>query len=336
VLRSQYGITGSVGVLSIQKDASGAGGYKVTGVTVNGLATPVRTNQGNFFVSTTGQLSGTLPLAIGAGGSVKDVLFSGIRFKDAVSAAADMSEYAGNYGFGLITADVGTGANVAIGAGVFNIAANGSGRLCGNASSYSASCTNGIDFVASFDDPATRNLLRLRTAASQSQPIAAGFKTGLDMLAVVRKFETSNISFTGDLVATGPGQTNRTGAIYASRFSAAARSPSTAIGAWNYTYRSTKNAVPGGSALVAVADVGGVIKSRDGERNASGQCTNASGTLTAGPGGSLAITTAAAVPVLSYFIPLDTDLAVVVETDAELGLARRFSTDPTKAPCQPN
>ncbi len=331
VLRSQFGIANSTGTLNIQRDTSGVGGYKVVGV--NGVATAVRATQGNFFVSTSGQLTGTLPLAVGAGGSVKDSLFNGIRFNDAKSTSTDMSEFAGQYGFGILTAAVGTGANPDVSGGIFNLNANGTGRIC-EGFVYSATCANGVDIVATFDDPTSRNLIRMVTATTQSQPIANFAASGVNGLLVPRKFGTSGVSMTGDFVltiASVPART-ATGAAYASRVGSSPINRADLVGAYSVTGRnilsnsSTSN-------LAAVNFVGGVLKA--GSRANGTTCGSSGSTLTPGPLNSVVTITGGGSTTSRYLIQLDADLAVFIAPGEELALLRRYSTNPLAAPCQP-
>lgn len=330
VLRSQFGIANSTGTLNIQRDATGVGGYKVVGV--NGVATAVRATQGNFFVSTSGQLTGTLPLAVGTGGAVKDTLFNGIRFNDARSTATDMSEFAGQYGFASLTANVTTGAAPSVSGGILNLNANGSGRIC-DGFVYSATCANGLDVLATFDDPTSRNLIRIVNAATQSQSISAGAANGVNGLFVPRKFGTSGVSMTGDVVLTGVGIPNRTGAVYASRVGSAAINPSSLVGAWSITARnilsnsSTSN-------LAAVNFVGGVLKANS--RATATTCDALSSTLTPGPINPAVTITGGGSTAPRYLVQLDADLVVFVAPGEELGLLRRYSSNPLVAPCQPS
>ena len=334
VLRSQYGITGSTGNLTIQADASGAGGYKVTAV--NGSAAAVSAGQGNFFVSKSGQLSGMLPLPIKGG---QNNLFNGVRFKDGTSSATDMSEIAGTYVWGATGSDLTTGANPDITGGSLKINADGSGRSCSGVFAWSANCTNGLDLLATFDDPASRNLIRVKAAATQSQPIAAGGATAIDMLAVARKFGNNGVSLTADFVVTRTGTTSRTGAMYASRQGSAPSNPADFTGAWNYTGRSIQNPLPTGSAYFAIANVSGVIKANGGLNAATCMPPDKIVTFSAGPVNGV-VTGTRPVPFPgegpSYAIQLDTDMTAIVTPASELGLARRYSVDPTKAPCQPS
>ena len=329
ILRSQYGKTNATGTLTIQKDASAVGGYKVT--EVNGVPSSLAT-QGNFFVSTSGQLSGTLPLPIGTGGAIKNSLFSGFRFKDIASAPTDMSDYAGQYGFGIIDSNLSGAPFTEVDGGQFTLNADGSGRICPQTFIYSTTCANGINVKATFDDPSSRNLVHIKETATQGT-FASGHATGIDMLAVVRKFGSSGVSFSGDAVFMVGGAAAATGAVYGSRLAASPADPTTLIGAWNYTYTSISNNASLGSASnqVAIANVGGAIKVSAGTLAG---CNASSNTISAGPvngvfqsldGNSNQV----------FTIQLDTDFLVVVTGGAEIGFARRYSADPANAPCQP-
>jgi hypothetical protein len=331
VLRSQYGITGNTGTLTIEKDAATNGGYKITAV--NGSTASVRATQSNFFVSKSGQLSGSFPLPIGAGGSVKDVLFNGVRFADAKSTATDMSEFAGQYAYGSVSKKLAS-SFTSVENGVFKLNADGTGRVCGGTLTHSATCADGMDVVASFIDPAVRNVIRIKQAPTQSTPFSGGTTSNvLDMLAVMRKFGTNGgVSLTGDVVNTISGNPatagTYTGATYASRIGAAPLDPNALIGAWNIVDRNTANSVTS-FARTAIANVGGVVKTRDFE--IPGGCQSTQTVLTPGPvngtfsGGGGAFTG----------ILLDEDSAVGVEGQ-NIVFIRRYSTNPTVVTgCQP-
>ena len=329
VLRSQFGIANSTGTLNIQRDTTGKGGYKVVGV--NGVATAVRATQGNFFVSTSGQLTGTLPLAVGAGGAVKDSLFNGVRFNDAKSTSTDMSEFAGQYAFGILAANAGTGAFPDVSGGIFNLNANGTGRIC-EGFVYSATCANGLDIVATFDDPASRNLIRIVAATTQSQPIASTATNSINGLFVPRKFGTSGVSMTGDILFSGAAVPNRTGGVYASRVGSSAINAASLVGAYSSTSRNilTNSST---SNLAAVNLIGGVLKA--GSQASPTTCGSSSSTLTPGPLNSVITITGGGSTASRYLVQLDADLAVFVAPGEELGLLRRYSTNPLAAPCQP-
>ena len=340
VLRSQYGILNTTGTLSIQKDAAITGGYKVTASVVNGTAVAVSPKQGNFFVSTSGQLSGTLPLPILGG---RDAIFNGIRFKDATSVSTDMSEYAGQYVWAEMDANVGTGLNAGTGYGSLNLNADGTGRVCKQTFVYNASCANGMDIVATFDDPAVRNLIRIKQAATQSLPIPNGNATALDMLAVVRKFGADGVSLTADFVATGGSGPGGTGILYASR-TGVTLTPSDAIGAWNYSGRNVTAGLSG-SVRMAIANVGGVIKSRPFDL-ATATCSPGESRLTSGPVSSVNqgewwSPSSGYSGQYSYAFQIDADTFVNVNANAgqlEFGVGRRLSADPTLGgawTCQP-
>lgn len=334
VVRSQFGLAGQTGQLTIAKDAAGEGGYKVTAV--NGVET-IRASQSNFFLSASGQLCGSLPLPIGASGAVRDVLFNGVRFKDGVSTAADLSEFAGTYTFGFLAGDAGTGQNRGAKAGVLKFDASGAGRLCLNTVSWSASCADGLDANVSFNDPKMRNVIRIRTAPSQSLPIAAGTRSELDILAVARKFGMSGVSLSGDYLATAPGLVATTGALYASRQEMGALSPMMAVGAWNYvgSMISSMGVAPVSTKL-AIADVKGTVQMAASVNGDPSLCAAQASTLGVGTvNGVIALNN----PMLmthSYMMMLDTDLALVVMPGLEVGLARRYDTNPAVAPCQPS
>lgn len=337
VLRSQYGITGKTGSLTITQDRSGAGGYKVTAV--DGVAANVRPTQGNFFVSASGQINGTLPLPIGINNRVKDALFNGVRFTDAKNSATDFSLVAGQFRFGAMDAIAGTGGEADVKVGVLNLDAKGRGRICLGSFSYADNCSNGLDIVASFDDPAVRNVIQFVHAPSQST--ASNFTT-FNMLAVARKFDSGDgISLTGDFtIADKLSSKTRTGALYASR--STSLTPTSLIGAWNFKGRVVGQDGGDASALIAVAQVGTVVKMRFSNASSATGCSD-------DPADNNTINSSIATGVLTsvdarvsatpgYLIQLDVDTLVLADpasTVEAIGLVRRLSKDPTKAPCQP-
>ena len=325
VVRSQYGLTGTTGTLSIQKDKSGQGGYKV--VAVNGVPS-VSSSQANFYVATNGQISGSLPLMINGGR--KDTLFTFAQLLKSTGSSTDFSEYAGQYGFGFIAVDTGTGFNPIVSSGVFQLKADGTGRICDQSFVYSDSCTNGLDVVATYEDPAARNLLRFRQAAKQSHAIANGWATGADVLAVMHKFGSSGMSFTGDFVTTGP-NANRTGAQFGSRVGSAPLNPTALVGAWNSVIVVPYYGIY--TTYFAISNSNGTVRSRYGISPTN--CGATTSTLVANPlmNGSLVSYTPGSSD--SYVIQLDSDVAAYVVPGEEIGFARRYSTKPTDAPCQP-
>lgn len=330
VLRSQFGINNNTGTLTIQKDLSGNGGYKVT--QVNGSASAVRQGQSNFFISATGQITGTLPLPLGTGGAVIDSMFSGIRFKDATTAANDLSEYAGNYVFAVYDADVGTGAGQDIGIISLKINADGTGRVCTETYLWSATCP-GLDIIARYDDPTTKYVIRIVESAQQSISIPSNAVSVADIIFVARKNGTTGVSMTGDGVYSRVVGGKRTGIFYGARASAAPAALSSLVGAWSYTNRTVgANPSATGTAFFAITSSGGVTKARGG--TSATNCLPFTRTLTAGSVNGM-VTTSAAGQDTTQLILLDSDLAVNVSLGAEIGLVRRYSSDPLKAPCQP-
>ncbi|NVO07043.1 MAG: hypothetical protein HXX19_14480, partial [Rhodoferax sp.] len=339
VLRSQYGIGGTTGTLTIMEDTtSGKGGYKVTAV--NGSAAAVRATQGNFSVSATGQVTGTLPLAVGAGGAIKDVLYSGVRYADGTSStAADFSDYVGIYGVAGISATAGTNASPDVFTGVLRLNSDGSGRFCGDTTSYSATCTDGINLQASYEYPTTPNVIHIKSTTTTG--IAAGKPTTVDLYAMVRKFGSGglNRSISGDFVTTGDSRGNRTGSMYAALLNVAAldvSSSSSIIGAWDYTARNVEVGGDGSyNAPAAINFVGGQLKLNVPYKDGNCTDTGRQRIFTAGPvtgAGTLTSTTYGA----GYTFLLDDDLAVFIVPGAEIGFVRKFSTSPSAAgSCQP-
>jgi hypothetical protein len=343
VLRSQYGIGGTTGTLTIMEDTTSTkGGYKVT--EVNHVPSAVRATQGNFSVSATGQVTGTLPLAVGAGGAVKDVLYSGVRYIDGTSStAANFSDYAGTYGVAGISATAGTNASPDIFTGVLKLNSDGSGRYCGDTATYSDTCTNGINVTASYEYPTTPNVVHFKSTATQVPAIAAGSANTVDMYAMVRKFGSGglNRSISGDYVTTGDSRGNRTGSMFASLLNVTqvdVSNSSPIIGAWDYTARNIETTSSGGSynAPVAINFVGGQLKMNVPYKD--GTCTDIGRrrTFSPGPVVGAATLTSAGTYADGYSFFLDDDLAVFVVPSAELGFVRKFSSSASAAgACQP-
>jgi hypothetical protein len=317
ILRSQYGKEGATGTLQIAREtATDNGGYKVIGG---------RPQQSNIFVSKDGQISGTLPLPIGSAGAVRDVLFNGARFKDATSAS--LADIAGIYGAADISKTIaGPGIGQSgVGISLVKLNADGTGRICPDATVYSDACPNGWPITVAYDDPANKNLLRIRQGAGESKT--------LDMLAVVKSF-AGGLSITGDFVSTYLGETS-TGALYASRLSGSALDPLSTVGSWSIALTDVNQGGGNVSAKLAIADIGGTTKSA-----IQGASTCYISTLVPGPvNGSLQVNTQASgtdPASTGYAILLDTDSAVYVEPGNSLGIMRRFSMDPTSTgQCQP-
>jgi hypothetical protein len=319
----------------MEDTASGKGGYKVTAV--NGSATAVRSTQGNFSVSATGQVTGTLPLAVGAGGAVKDVLYSGVRYSDGTSSSTvDFSDFAGTYGLAGISTTAVTNASPDIFTGILKLNSDFTGRYCGGTTVYSDTCTNGINLIASFEYPTTPNVVHIKSTTSPG--IGAGFANSVDLYAMVRKFGTGglNRSLSGDFLSTGDSRGTRTGSMFATRLflsDLVVSSSSPIIGAWDYTARSI---VGDGSynSPTAIKFVGGQLKLNI---PYLGNCSDVGRqrVITTGPVmGAITMTSSIYAPGYSFF--LDDDLAVFVVPDQELGFARKFSSNPLAAgSCQP-
>ena len=335
VLKSQYNIAGSSGVLTIRVDSpagsagtGGKGGYRVVASTVNGVSTPVRPNQANIFLSPHGVITGTLPRPINGG---KDSAFTGFRFANATTAA--ISDYAGQYAFARTLADSGSGANQQIDAGVFNLNADGTGRFCQQLS-YSATCTNGLDVVASFTD-SNNNVVQIKPASVQSTSFSGSYPVAGSAIAVFRKFGSNSVSFTADLAFVRNDSKAITGALYASRITgASAVNLNGVLGSYNATIKK----ISGGLAFVASielssANIGGTFKSRVGPGITT--CPP-SETLTAGPVNGVVTSTSTTNPIPTYAVQLDNDTFVFVQSGFQLGIARRYSNDPNATACPAN
>jgi hypothetical protein len=235
---------------------------------------------------------------------------------------------------------------------MFNLNADGSMRVCPDSTTYSASCTNGSDAKAVFDDPSNKNVIRINSVVSAAQP------DQVTAYAVVRKFGTNaGVSFTADFTNKKATGASRTGAMYASRLQTNVVPATAAIGAWNYVgkninYTSTGSAISGSENFkVAVKDVAGVVKALapdtgTGTATVPATCNTTFSDPVAPLSGANGVftmkSTATTGSVNAYFIQLDTDSGVRVELRqtgvtgfSSFGLLRRYSTQPTDAPCQP-
>lgn len=344
VLASQYNILGQTGTMTIERDLAstgGVGGYKV--IAGGGP------NQANFLLSTSGQISGTLPLKIN--GKVKDTLFNGMRFKDSTlpattDASQAFADIQGMYGFAGLAANAGTGSNADTNGGFFQVKADGSVRICPDVqtpAAVSSTCTDGKDLKLSFNDPNQRDVILIKSV-DPTQTFNA--------YAVAHKFTSpaapgvTGVSMTIDYAGKNSEGINRTGTMFASRLpSSGAIAPASAVGAWNYTGTNITN--PGasnassskGNLRIAIANIGGTVKVGAGT---NANACEGTGTLTATPNvpGSLSLRDIDPQGVSQYLIMLDQDSAVVFMprtqyNDTSIGLARRYSKDPTVAPCQP-
>jgi hypothetical protein len=351
VLRSQYGQQDSTGTLTVQVDTNTKGGYMVTAV--NGNANAVRATQSNIFVSTTGIVTGTLPLNIG--GAVRDTAFTALRFKDATASTTDFSAMAGTYGYGYFTADTGTGANRYADGGWMRVNADGTGRMCDGAVGYSATCANGLDFVSSYDT-VNKSIVHVTQAAVQSQPVSASRYDRLDALLVAKPVAINGVTgytFSGDVLSWDSRNVAlpvRTGIAYASRaYDAATPTPGNVvnlsdaniIGSYNIAMNSV-DAAQSGYFYASFARVGTVVKGRGSAGNTVANrltcginqlvfpAASSNGVL-AGAGSNGAFT--------AFFIYTDVDSFVYIPNDnSGLGVARRMNTDPTITPlanCQP-
>jgi hypothetical protein len=328
VIRSQYGIQDSTGSLCFEKDTASTGGYKVVGVNGTDPST-VRSTQANIYVSTSGVITTTLPLKIN--GVSKDVVYGASRYRDVASLKADFIDYSGKYIFGYISSDVGTGANPLVSTGIFNLNSDGTGRICDETFIYSDNCINGLDVIATYDDPLKRTTIRVKGSPSQRYPIGNGYATNADIVAVMHKFGVDGLSFVGDFVLSGY-RVNRTGAQYGSRISTNAYSLTNAIGAWSVTSRSIISAKTY-TTQNAIANVNGVIKARVGGSGIS--CYSSSSTLTTNALANGVVNLSTPGIQTAYIVQMDPDLVAYVVPNQEIGFGRRFSTLPTAAACQP-
>ena len=123
VLKSEYGITGQTGTMSLSADSFG--GYKATGPAAQ---------QGNIFIAKSGLVTGSVPLKIGT--NTVYMLFNGMRYKDVVTGLALV---AGDYFYGASFRQASNGLNPSTEWGTMRINADGTGRICSLAA-YSDTC----------------------------------------------------------------------------------------------------------------------------------------------------------------------------------------------------
>jgi len=339
VLASQYGIKDQTGTLTITRELTAGGGYKV----VN----PSTPNQANFMVSFSGQISGTFPLTIN--GVQKDVLFNGVRYMDsALVAATDPSqafaEIAGIYGFAGLAANAGSGSNADTNGGFLQFNADGSARICPNAKTpaeVSSTCTGGGNVTLAFNDPTKRDVIKLTSADLK-----------FNAYALVHKFSSTaspnntGVSLTIDYNAINSSGIRRTGAIYASRVPSTAIAAAEAIGAWSLMDVHISN--PGNSnatstkknGFIAIKDIAGTVKVRPSTATSCG-ATTLTLTQATGINGALQLNAPASSDI-SYLIMMDQDSGVLLQpfsatfNDTGITLVRRYSTDPTVlSTCQP-
>jgi hypothetical protein len=344
VLRSNYGLStgkpGNTGTLTVQIDPVAAnGGYKVT--QVNGVASS-RVTQANFFVSTAGLISGSLPLPIGTNGATVDALYNAMRLSDlsTPASATDFSAYAGDYMYAQLSSNTDTGASANINTGLLHFNADGTGRACSNSTGIVtpanyATCPFGLNFTTSYKAGFNNKVLEF--VSNPNQPASAGYPTFFDALATAKSFTSGGVtsmSMTGDVVATQDG-VNRTGAFYAAKITASASVPSLAIGQWNFTSREV-NPSATNAGTVTVANIGGTIKINVKAPGVACQGASTTRNMTAGPvNGSLSLSAPPIGWAAAYAIPMDVDSAIFVVPGSELGIMRRFDPTTTTSPCMP-
>jgi hypothetical protein len=350
VLRSQYGQQNTTGTLTVKRNTDSSGGYTV--VAVNGSASAVRATQSNIFVSASGIVTGTLPLTIA--GTVRDTSINAMRLLDSATATNDFSPVAGTYAYGYFNAEVGTNNNRKADGGWMRVNADGTGRTCDGASSYSATCANGRDIVTTYDS-ANKSILHVKHAATQSLPIAANFHDSLDVLMVIKPVTINGVAgyaLSGDVLSWDsrtPAAPQRTGIVYASRMydlsgnNAITLSSSYLTGAYNITMLNVTTG-KSGYFFGALADVSGVVKGRASVDTANPlSCDNDLGNEIIFPAsttnGVFYATGNGNANYINHAVYIDSDSFMLIPNDSSsLSIARRFSNVPTDTPvasCQP-
>jgi hypothetical protein len=350
VLRSQYGINGATGTLTIQADPTSSGsatgnfgGYLVTASVVNGVSQAVSAGQQKIFVSSNGLITGTVPLPIGGG---SDVAFTVTRFAEAPNTS--IANVAGQYAFASMYAAAGTGANPEVGHGVININADGTGRICAYpATTYSASCSPGVDVLFSYLNSVTYpGVVQITLAPTQSTSTNT---TALNSLMIFKSFGSGNRSFIADFanIQNGP----NTGVIYGSLIGAIPVNPASYVGTFSgFVYANFsasnlsgvfKKQISGSTGNFS----GNVVRSLTLAPFTNYDCTTArnnENVLTAGPNYATINSIPQANPsgTPTYHILLDTDAVVFVETDSppsqnNIGFITQTSTTPGATGCAP-
>lgn len=342
VLRSQYGQSGATGTLTVIRNLNSSGGYTVTAV--NGAAP--RATQANLMVSRSGVVTGTLPLTIA--GAVKDTVFNAVRLADAKTNVVNFAPLAGQYAFGYYLADKGTGANRAVGGGWMKLKADGTGRICPDALSYSDTCTGGKDVVASYDTK-NNSFIHINQASAQSIAVPAGINNTVDIVAVFRPVTINGVNgyaVTGDVLTYDTRNTSKpqeTGVIYGSRtvdingLNAVTLNSLFVVGSYSVSVNSV-NAGKSGYMFASINTTSNGVKVRssvdastpavcDNNLNDQGlfDATTTNGVFNIKDQGNASL--------VSYGIYFDADSFVVINSDSTaLMLARRISTSPSASP----
>lgn len=311
ILRSDYGLAGTSGQASIVKDGSVTtaehGGYKIVGAPAN---------QGNLFVSKTGQISGSIPLTIK--GATVYTSFTALRYKDSLQTVTNV---VGVYSFGILLADPGTGANPDSSYGSFHISTDGTGRICPDVA-YSDACSGGINVTTALDDPSNPRVIKITSSAPDN---IVGY-------AVARQYN-GVVYMTIDLSLVGTDGKARTGVMYAAR-SSGTFDPSSMAGAWSFVGHDLGHGISSFTGRLAVRDFGsGNVQFRPTDVN--GACDTTGMLMSSGfqNGVGLAHQPGQA---NAQVIPLGEDLAIHVtptggSEPGTFALLRRYSTDYSKA-----
>lgn len=313
VINSQYGIKGQTGTLSLTPDSTN-GGYKIAG-------SPA-VNQGNIYVSKTGQVTGSLPVVIGA--STVYMVFNGTRYKDAVT---DLTQLAGTYFYGASFRRASNGQSPSTEWGNLRIRTDGTGRICSLAA-YSDTCSNGFEIKVAVDNPATPALVKFTTSDYRS---LVGY-----MLA--KKNSSGRGVATVDMSFSDQSGNRFTGAVYALQTIVGdSFNPNTYRGSWTIVGTdplSPRNASTGFIQLQSNTykqhDTVGGSDCTSTQFNDNGSISNASTYpgmgLASGPGRS------------AWLIPMSDNFFVAIGADTSgtggLSLVRRYSVTPIGAgPC---
>jgi hypothetical protein len=160
VLKSEYGIAGQTGTMVLTADPAG-GGYSVqTATFANATAAVDPLKQGNIYVALSGDINGSVPVKIGT--ATVYMVFNGKRYKDILGTP---SQVAGDYFYGQTYREGSTGLNPATDFGTLRINADGSGRICSQAT---ISNTCGFVVTIAADDPANPRVLKFTSGAPQN------------------------------------------------------------------------------------------------------------------------------------------------------------------------
>ena len=205
VLNSQYGIKGQTGSMSLTADSFG--GYKVAGGPI--------LQQGNIYVSKTGQVTGSVPLQIGA--TTVYMIFNGTRYKDTV---ADLTQVAGDYFYGASFRRASDGLDPSTEYGTLRIRADGTARIC-SVSAYSDTCASGFDLKVAVDNPSDPKVLKFTTSDYRN---LLGYAVG-------KKNSSGKMTSSMDISYSNQSGQRYTGSVYSMQMSGS-YNPNAYPGSW--------------------------------------------------------------------------------------------------------